>query len=304
MRSSPLTCALLLACAGSSAPPGQPTPSSGQQARHATAVSLVRQYVGMRHGLTKERVALVVCAQAAEYFPNSSLEALVAESPALIASVERVAECRSAAPTPQDSAAPQRLLIVSIGPDPADASVGLLRANSILPGGVGVTEIVRFSLPSWRAWSLEFAGFKQHQPPPPEFQGVPRVSPPIGNNATERAAVVADASCGDPESRLGSSLLAYLRAMLTRPRFHYLAPKFGLNVADSASIRMITDPAECDRAAHAFIRERNATLPKLVYVAAIGHARWVEDPETKAGEYIAGVVFTATYDSVLALPGR
>lgn len=130
-----------------------------------------------------------------------------------------------------------------------------------------------------------------------------------GQGATPRVGPVAPphggpVSCGHPESPLGSSLLAYLRAMLTRPRFHYLAPKFGLNVADSASIRMITDPAECERAAHAFIRERRATLPKLVYVAAIGDARWVEDPETKAGEYIAGVVFTASYDSVLALTGR
>jgi len=128
--------------------------------------------------------------------------------------------------------------------------------------------------------------------------GVSAGGPPEGSLSTTQT------TCGDPESRLGSSLLAYLRAMLTRPRFHYLAPKFGLNVADSASIRMITDPAECERAAHAFIRERRATLPKLVYVAAIGDARWVEDPETMAGEYIAGVVFTAAYDSVLALPGR
>jgi hypothetical protein len=119
-----------------------------------------------------------------------------------------------------------------------------------------------------------------------------------------RDAVIVQTRCGHPESPLGSSLLAHLRAMLTRPRYHYLAPKFGLNVADSASIRMITDPTECERAAHAFIRERKATLPKLVYVAAIGEARWVEDPETMAGEYIAGVVFTASYDSVLALPGR
>jgi hypothetical protein len=136
------------------------------------------------------------------------------------------------------------------------------------------------------------------------FASVPLIA---GNSASPSAmnamgpAVVA---CGSKESDHAQMLVAYLRRMLTGPDRARASTTFGLSVADSASIRMITDPAECERAAHAFIRERKATLPKLVYVAAIGEARWVEDPETMAGEYIAGVVFTASYDSVLALPGR
>lgn len=112
------------------------------------------------------------------------------------------------------------------------------------------------------------------------------------------------ARCGAKDSDHGRMLVVYLRRMLTGPDRARAQNAFGLNIADSASIRMITDPAECERAAKAFIGVRRANMPTTVYVAAIGDARWVEDPETKAGEYIAGVVFTATYDSVLALPGR
>jgi hypothetical protein len=189
-----------------------------------------------------------------------------------------------------------QVLILAVGPDAIDTSMGLLHAGSVSQDGIVVTEIARFVLPGWAARSLEFSGFEQAQPPPPEFQGT------TGHLAPKplRASV----ACGSKESDHAGMLVAYLRRMLTGPDRARASTTFGLRVADSASIRMITDPAECERAAHAFIRERKATLPKLVYVAAIGDARWVEDPETKAGEYIAGVVFTATYDSVLALTGR
>lgn len=267
---------------------------SGQ--RPIPAGSAVLQYLWMRRSVAGGRVEVELCSGVHQLLPDSTLRALADVGANDLATVRRVTDCGAQPLLAPIAGAPPRVRVLWIGTDPGNPLTGVLHATALAADGVSIRETAYFTLPSWRASRLEISGFETAQPPPPEFRGDRR--------NTASALEQSRSRCGDPGSRLGSSLLAYLRAMLTRPRFHYLAPKFGLNVADSASIRMITDPAECERAAHAFIRERKATLPKLVYVAAIGDARWVEDPETKAGEYIAGVVFTATYDSVLALPGR
>lgn len=142
-------------------------PSSDSRVDH---VDILLEYLSLRWVVVPERVALIVCGEAASQLDDRAMVRLRTEGSRVLDAVIRVPDCKDKGEHEVQAALPV-IRVSSIAVDPADTTRGVLKAKTDTRRNYYLLEIMRFNRTTGAGLALEFSGFEEYIPPwPTEWQ--------------------------------------------------------------------------------------------------------------------------------------